>query len=214
LILSFGTYLIFKAGFSLAILLFLPTLLISPFVKFVSKKYLLKIGFLSLIIMSFSVFAFLFFFNNSLYLDKISAFFQLLLDGGDGSILSLRILTYTKSIVTFLNNPFFGIIFSGPIQIDTFIDPNVPIGLHSMVFDFSALFGIFFIFFLFYLIFETHIRLIKSTKLFFLFSSSVLFLTVILFNVDFPLLGLIFYVLIPSIIPNQSYSTPDILVKI
>ncbi len=199
LIILLGTYLIIKAGFSLAILIFLPSLMIAPFFKIINKYLFLRLAFITFMISSISFFILFIFLNDAFYFDKINAFFQLILSGEIDGVLTGRLLTYSKSLFTFLNFPFTGAIFIPNLQIDDFNNPNVLIGLHSMVLDLAALFGIINLALLFYLLFSNQVKILKNYRKFATLLSLFGFITIITFNVDFPLLGFTYYFLIPSI---------------
>jgi hypothetical protein len=198
-IIIFGAILIFQAGFSLAILIFLPSLLLSPLMGKVSKENIVKIIFFGSIFVFFSVIIMFLLLSDTFYFEKIKSFFELIFNGENSNILSDRLLTYFKSLKTFFDYPLFGVIYNGSLRIDDFTNSDVLIGLHSLVLDIAALFGLFFTFIVFYLFFEKFLKLfLKSKMLIFIFGSFLFFL-IITFNVDFPLIGLVFFVIFPSL---------------
>jgi hypothetical protein len=109
-----------------------------------------------------------------------------------------RLLAYTKSFDTFIRYFFFGAIYEKNLLINDFNLPEVIIGLHSTILDMFALYGFLYysIFLLF--LFSTNINYYFKTKKSVYFILSLMFFSVLLLNVDVPLIAGVYYFLLSN----------------
>ena len=192
-----GTIFLFLSGFTISLLL----LLLGYFLVLLGKKRLLYIYIFSFFLLLFISVPILDFLVSLDFLPrsfKVDSFIDLLNGNLTNNLLDGRLLAYTKSFDTFIRYFFFGAIYEKNLLINDFNLPEVIIGLHSTILDMFALYGFLYysIFLLF--LFSTNINYYFKTKKSVYFILSLMFFSVLLLNVDVPLIAGVYYFLLSN----------------
>jgi len=200
-----GTVLIIKAGFTIALLTLVVSLLIILNIKKMDIKGIIILmifginEYLSLPYLRTSLCSFA---KNTPYESKIDGLLNFFIYGGDiGYSYDIRYYVYSISVKGFLDNCFFGTIYSG----------NVLFGNHSTILDIFSIFGGIIGFLLIYILFATPLTFLKkfrNIKSNILIWASVFSLSMILvFDNDVPLLGIAMYFVLHTalneVLPNR-----------